>query len=68
MPDEDRFLIGRGLGVLWEPFPVNKCEFQFGGLRKSGLFSQTSDFFFDVVVTQAGGSMRSLTVLLTARG
>lgn len=62
MPDEDRFLIGRGLGVLWEPFPVNKCEFRFGGLRKSCLFSQMS-VFFDVVVTQAGGSARSLTVL-----
>jgi len=45
MPDEDRFLIERGLGVLWEPFPVNKCEFQFGGFRKSSLFSQTSTFF-----------------------
>lgn len=57
MPDEDRFLIGRELGVLWEPFPVNKCEFQFsvfGGLCKSGLFSQKSDFlffFFDIVGT-----------------
>lgn len=46
MPEEDRFLIGRGLGVLWETFPVNKCEFSVRWITQEWFIFSNVWFFW----------------------